>query len=77
MLYADSGFAVGQNMITPFRRRGNQSEGEAEWNRYVSLDNGPGHFHICNSSEMSRHRISVEWGIGRCKNLFQMMTNKV
>ena len=27
--------------------------------------------------EMSRHRISVEWGIGRCKQLFQMMTNKV
>jgi len=59
VLYADSGFAVGQNMITPFRRRGNQSEEEAEWNR-----------------EMSRHRISVEWGIGRVKNLFQMMTNK-
>ena len=27
--------------------------------------------------EMSRHRITVEWGIGRCKNLFQMMNNKV
>jgi len=59
LLYADSGFAIGQNMITPFRRGRNQTEGEAAWNR-----------------EMSRHRITVEWGIGRIKNLFQMMTNK-
>jgi len=59
VLYADSGFAIGQNLITPFRRGRNHSDEEAEWNR-----------------EMSRHRITVEWGIGRCKNLFQMMNNK-
>ena len=60
VLYADSGFAIGEQLITPFRRRLDHTVEEAAWN-----------------SEMSRHRISVEWGIGRCKNLFQMMTNKV
>ena len=60
VLYADSGFAVGRNLITPFRRSANQTVEERNWNR-----------------EMSRHRITVEWGIGRVKKLFSMMKNKV
>ena len=35
VLYADSGFAMGANLITPFRRGRNQSNQEAEWNRQV------------------------------------------
>merc|ERR1711872_387731 len=27
--------------------------------------------------EMSRHRITVEWGLGRVKKLFSMMKNKL
>ena len=33
VLYADSGFAVDRNLITPFRRGRNHTDGEAEWNR--------------------------------------------
>jgi hypothetical protein len=32
VLYADAGFAVGRNLITPFRRTQNQTDQEAAWN---------------------------------------------
>lgn len=60
LLYGDSGFAVGHNLVTPFRRNRNHTPDEANWNQ-----------------EMSRSRITVEWGIGSTKKLFQLLANKV
>ena len=60
VLYSDSGFALDDQLITPFRRTRNHTTDERDWN-----------------AVMSGHRIAIEWGFGRCKQLFQMMTNKV
>merc|ERR1712059_81242 len=60
VMFMDLGYGIRQNMITPFCNRAVNQEEEEK--RW--------------NRAMSQSRISVEWGIGRVKGLFKMLSNK-